>query len=280
MELLKKITHTTLILFIPLLFTTCGEESIEIVINIRVDTFISSASKSNNSELDYLTLSKSSSKEERILLKLPTSEEDFEEESLIEKCSKNAVCSVFFVFMPVLVTLLTQCTDAIMTPANLDWAELRLNTADGSSIAAGDITLNLLNKPWYHTANWNFAHPFSSKGKWDTPGGDIDSSTTFLTNCTTLDNSHSCAAGEIRFNVLDYFRSLITNEGSVEHFGLLLSSTNAILSSYNIHSSQKGSSLGPRIVASYSGSCTNGLPPKEKVKTFYLGSSINKNEAK
>lgn len=141
---------------------------------------------------------------------------------------------------------------------------LRLPTNDGNSVPTGALNLNLLDKPWWQTATWHRAHPFSSKGKWDDPGGDIDDSESFDTNCNNL-SSGSCAAGEIKFKMTDFFRSLLDKKS--KHYGMIISA-NTTIAQTTIYSVQADSSFSPRIVATYT--CNNSLYPETKV--FYFGS--------
>jgi len=259
----KKIVIIPIVLLIVI---ACGQDTITQIIKVRVDTFISSISNNNNSELSFLTLSKSATREERVILRLPTNNQD--DDDLFEDCFEHNLCTVFFMPLYVLSRILTSCPDTALNAANLISAILVLNTNDGSSIADGTLELSLLAKPWWHTVNWNRAHPFSSNGKWSTPGGDINSSTTFEPNCTNLSDG-SCAAGEVKFELTDYFKTLIQNPDST-HYGILIYS-NATLTSSKLYSAQANSEYSPRIVATYN---CNGFLPEQTV--FYLGTPIPK----
>ncbi len=265
MEILKKI----IFIFLNFtLITSCGNDSVTETIKVRSDTFISSSDQTNHSDLTYLNLSKSASQEERIILRLPTSEGD---DNQLEDCfTIGSTCSIFFMPAAILVTILTACNNIDLIPANLTSAILVLNTNDNSSIAPGSLSLNLLSKPWWQTTNWTKAHPFSDKGRWDSPGGDKDLSTTLDSNCTNL-SSGSCAATEVKFELTNYFRSLISNTNSI-HYGLIIT-PNTNLSATTLYSVQENSHLSPRLVATYTGSCKNLKTSKERV--FYLGSPIN-----
>src|SRR3989339_383196 len=266
MEILKKASKALFFALIPLLFTTCGEETIEVVIKIRVDTFISSDSTANHASLNYLSVDKTAEREDRIILKLPTTEEDFDEHSELDKCFEelndnplevtfSMFCAIYFMPLKVLTEVLTTCDSAILQPENLSSAILVLNTTDSSAVASGALSINLLSRPWFHTTNWTYAHPFSAKGRWTSAGGDIDTTITFENNCTGL-STGSCAAGEIKFEVTDYFKTLIQDDESL-HFGMLIKSTGD-QNLANIHSAQTSTELGPRIVAQYTGDCSDG----------------------
>lgn len=262
MEILKKFSF----IFLSLnLLISCGEETITQTIKVRTDSFISSADNSNHSDLNYLNISRSASLEERVLLKVPTTKDD--DDDVLDDCLDiEKTCGLFFMPISILVSILTTCSDAILQPANLTSAILVLNTNDGSSIGAGNLSMNLVAKPWWQTVNWLSAHPFSDKGLWNSPGGDLDTSVSFNTNCNGL-SSGSCAAGEVKFEMTNYFRTLISNENT-SHYGVVIyPSTNIARSS--LYSVQANDSLSPRIVATYTGSCKSGAFSTQK--TFYLG---------
>ena len=247
-----------------LILLSCGDDTVTQVIKVRTDTYISSIDQSNHSNLNFLNLSKTSAKEERIILKIPTTSSDDE----LDDCFDiTKPCGIFLMPVSILVRILTSCQEAVMVPANLTSAILVLNTNDGSSISAGTLDLNLLTKPWWQSANWFMAHPFSIEGKWLSPGGDKDTSAVFDTNCSSL-SSGSCAAGEVKFELTNFFRSLISNANS-KHYGILIS-PNTNISESSLYSVQANSAFSPRIVATYTGSCSSSKKSEER--TFYLGS--------
>jgi hypothetical protein len=258
MEVLK---FNFMIAFI-LLVTSCGEPtSTTQVIMLRSDTFISSNNSSNNTELPYLKLSKTSSSEDRILLRLPTNDHD---DDFFDGCFEGGgLCNIFFLPITIVTRILSNCDDSELEPDNLTSAVLMLDTNDSSSISAGSLNLNLLSKPWWHSANWTKAHPFSKKGKWSTPGGDMDMTISFDTNCNNLSDG-SCTAGEIKFELTSFFKTLLANKS--RHYGLIISA-NSPLTASQIYSVQAGSNLSPRIVATYT--CSSSFVPE--TKTFYFG---------
>ncbi|HAZ13823.1 MAG: hypothetical protein A2X86_14490 [Bdellovibrionales bacterium GWA2_49_15] len=264
MENLKILT-----IFLLVLICACGKEkTIKETIKLRTDTFISSISNSNNADLSYLSLANNATKEERIIVRLPTSNED--DKTLFNNCfDLDNVCSVFFMPVAILVNILTSCSNAILQPANLTSAILIFNTNDGSSVASGALNINLLTKPWFHSVTWSTAHPFSSKGKWVSQGGDFDTSTSFNANCVGL-SSGACAAGEIKFEMTDYFKALISAPNTI-HYGMGIRA-NTALNEVNIYSVQASSSLSPRIEASYTGSCSS-LEVSEK-HVYYLSENL------
>ena len=265
MELLKKI----FIFLSMFIFMSCGEDStVTQVIKVRTDSYISSSDLSDHSTLEYLKLSKSSSLEERIIFKLPTTNES--EDDLTDRCFDNfEACMIFYMPLAIISAIITTCTNEIVQPSNLTSAILVFNTNDGSSVASGTLNLNLLATPWWHTVNWNRAYPFSNEGKWSNAGGDIDSSFTFSNNCEGLSDG-SCDTSEIKFDVTDYFKELISNENSI-HYGMMISA-NSDLNSTRIYSVQANSTYSPRVVATYTGSCTS--MSAEMTKTYYLGHDL------
>ncbi len=267
MEFLKR----ALFSFALLLISSCGDESRTVTIKLRTDTFISSDSEVNNSDLDYLKISRTSGAEDRILIKLPgvdDSEDDF-----FENCWEDyAFCGVFLLPLSIVSQILTTCENNIIQASNLTSAVLVFNTSDGSSITAGDVGISLLAKPWWQSSTWNMAHPFSGEGQWLSPGGDLDNSVSFENNCTNL-SSGSCDSGEIKFEMTSYFQSLL-NQQNNQHYGMVIY-PNVDLAESKIYSVQANSTLSPRIVATYTGSCVSSVSPKyQETKTFYLGSEF------
>lgn len=265
MEFLK--FNLFIFLIIPFVVTSCGTQdgdTVTEVIKLRSDTYISSYSTKNHSEYNYLKLSNSSSKEDRILLRLPSNDND---EDFFDDCFDDEanLCNVFFIPIAIVVKLLTTDCDAL-DASNLTSAILALDTKDGTDITAGSLDLNLLKKPWWYITDWKRAHPFSKDGKWKTPGGDISTSRSFDTNCTNLSNG-SCAAGEVKFEMTDYFRYLLASKR--KHYGLMISS-NTDLSSTKLYSVQADSSKSPRIIAQYTCNTKGTL----QTKVFYLGSKL------
>lgn len=267
MEVLKRV----ILLLIMIHLIGCSDDgTFTQTIMLRTDTFISSASDDNNSELDHLKVSKSDSLEQRIIVKLPTTEED--EDTLFEDCfDATNLCGVFFLPLTILGQLLTDCSDVSLNSSNLTSAVLIFNTNDSSSIPAGSLNIELLSKPWWNTVTWNEAHPFSSEGVWDSPGGDVEADS-FESNCTNL-STGSCASDEIKFEMTDFFRGLISSPDQ-SHYGFVISASSDLAES-SIYSVQADSTLSPRIEATYTGSCSSGLSSRSSVtKTYYLGSPI------
>lgn len=256
---LKLIAVLSILVWIP----GCSETA-TIVVQIETDTYISSTDGSNHSEYTYLQVSQSSALEERAILKLPTGKSN--ESDHLTDCLNSELCSVFFMPLAILVKLLTSCSEAVLQPSNLTSAILQLDTVDGVSPASGTFQIQLLNKPWWHSVSWSKAHPFSSGGAWTTPGGDVDTMTTFNTSCNGL-SSGSCGAGEVKFEMTSYFQNLISNPNS-NHYGFLVSMTGPT-SATQLHSIQSANTaLRPRLVATYTGSCASSKPSQPK--TFYL----------
>ncbi len=251
------------------IFTSCSlvsdPESKTVTIKLKTDTYISKKSDSNHSESKSLLVSKSDNNEERILLRLPTNDDG---DNFFEDCfSSSSLCSIFFMPVSIVIQILTDDCEELSAD-NLTSAILILNTEDGSSIAAGDLKINLLKKPWWHTVSWNFAHPFSEDGKWKKSGGDIDNSVDFEDSCTSLSEG-TCAADEIKFEMTEYFRDLLNKENN-KHYGLIISPTTDLERS-SIYAVQAKSDKSPRVDATYTCDSDKG---SLKRKTFYLGSEI------
>ena len=268
MDILKLKRVLTLILLSLFAFILGCEGDFVQIIKLETDTFISSDDESTHAELNYTRVSKSATREDRIILKFPTGKG--KEDDHLNDCLKNPLCSAFYMYPIILVKLLTSCADAVMIPANLTKAILVLNTADGSNLPAGSVQPFLLSRPWWHTVSWQQAHPFSQNGKWTTAGGDEDNTLTFDSNCNNLSGGETCAAGEVKFEMTNYFKSLITNANSI-HYGFVIRAL-ANMSAADLLSVQVGETMSPRIVATYTGSCVSGASSQEKI--FYLGEDI------
>lgn len=266
MEVLRTLSHLSLTLF-ALAFALSGcdvSTTTTEVIQLETDTYVSTSSSDNHSELTYTQVSKSGANEDRILIKLPTGHNDKDDH--IEDCLNSTTCSAFFLPIAILVKLLTTCSSASLTADNLNSAILKMNTVDSSDVAAGSLEMILLAKGWWHTANWTQAHPFSSQGKWTTPGGDLDTSVTFATNCN---GGATCASGEVNFDMTDYFKSLIASPNTT-HYGLVIRALSD-LATTQIQSVQSSSLLTPRIVANFTTSpCLSGSSVSTK-RVYYLG---------
>lgn len=241
------------------------------VINLETDTFISNTDPSDHSEYHHVQVSLSGSDEERVILKLPTGEKDKDEN--LKKAFED-VLKVFILPLAVLIDLL-DCDTEILTAENLTSAKLvldiKLSQENGS--LSNKLELLLLNTPWWHTATWDQAHPFSSDGNWSTAGGDISPS--FGSILGTENN------GQIEFDITNYFQGLISNQESV-HYGFVIRSAASQLGRISFFSAQ--SILGdqrPRLVSTYTGTCNGtvsgvAVDPEMRQKgrvqtTRYLG---------
>lgn len=225
-----------------------SDGTVTIISPIEADTYISSVDPSDHSELDYLSLYRSGTVENRILLKLPTGESDSDDH--LDLCLGNPYCFVFFMPLFILKEIISpNCDDESFTAANLNWAYIELHTEDNSSPAAGSIQVNLLAQSWWHDVSWNRAHPFTKQGLWVTPGGTINNSVSFDPNCTNLQGGQSCGAGEVKFDMTDYLGTLLDNPNST-HFGLVLSFANDE-EELRFYSSQSSNLSRPELVANY-----------------------------
>ncbi|MCJ8276873.1 MAG: hypothetical protein MJK18_08530, partial [Bdellovibrionales bacterium] len=137
-----------------------SDGTITLISPVEADTFISSTDLSDHSNLEYLSLSRSGADENRVLVKLPTGNNDYN--SHLDGCLSNPFC--FFFFMPITIVaaiIAPNCDDSSFTAANLNWAYLEFTTEDNSSPAAGTIDIQLVGEPWWHTVSWPRTHPFS-----------------------------------------------------------------------------------------------------------------------
>lgn len=250
------------LLFFSLLLSGCGLTTITDIRILETDTYISSLDPIDHSSDKEILLYKDSTLEERIIVKIPTGEKE-DEEYLDDVLANplNFALFPFIIFASVLKDLF-DCQTNVLQPENLTDSRLVFNVVqDGEGSLGGKIGLNSLTKPWWHNANWTAAHFFSFRGLWDSPGGDIDS--TF----TELDSVVS--GSTIEFGITTYFKSLITS-GQEVHYGLVLKSKQATLGRVRLASTQHGTvSERPRVVSTYTGSCTN--TSRSKTNVYVLG---------
>ncbi|HCM38679.1 MAG: hypothetical protein A2070_13260 [Bdellovibrionales bacterium GWC1_52_8] len=240
---------------IIILFTTifalalsaCSKVTTTKTYPLETDTFISSGDSSNHATLAYLNISKSASLEERAVVRLPSKNEDLE--SALEESLAEDLIRFFFLPLEIIARILT-CNQDIVSAGNLQSAFLRFDVkenADGS--LSNKLELDLLAKPWWQTANWTEAHPFSAtQGIWNAPGGDTDPSFTPILN--------SVSGSVVSFDITTYFRNLMSSNGAIPHYGFLLKAVNATMNSVSLHSVQ-GAGTHPRVEATFSAACTN-----------------------
>lgn len=237
--------------------TACGEVSVTEVIPLETDTYISSADLANHADLPYLHISKSGSIEERVIAKLPS-----EKDRDINKVLEDIFEAWFYLPIEVLARIMG-CTTNVVSPNNLTSATVFFDIEANGEPMTGKLTLQLLGQPWWQSANWEKAHPFSTKkGIWKTPGGFVDSSYSFPAN--TLNGT------TIGFNITDYFKALMNSNGGMPHYGFLIQSLNASLAEASLYSTQSGSR--PRVEAVYTADC--GMQGTGVYRsTFELGST-------
>ncbi|MEK6704761.1 MAG: hypothetical protein AABZ06_03150 [Bdellovibrionota bacterium] len=241
----------------------CGG-SVTFIDYVETDTYISSADQSSHADDQILRISKSQSIEERAIVKLPTGKRD--RNSHIENLLSDPISSLLipFLIIPAILLDIFNCGDATLAPDNLTSAKLILSVVESSeSGLTGKVELLLLEKPWWHTANWDRAHYFSSKGKWSQSGGDFDPTFTALTS--------SEASGEMEFDITNYFKTLILQQETA-HFGFVLRSGASSLSPVSLASTQYSiSSKGPRLESTYA--CVSRTSSYVR-STYYLRSMV------
>lgn len=274
MVLLKKSPFTPLFLFLVFSlfsFVGCGD-TITRTDYLETDTYISSTDSSNHAQDLSLKLLKNESEEQRVIIKLPTGKRDSNEnlDAILQNPAALPLLP-FILFLEILESLLN-CRDTTLTPNQLLDAKLVFDIqSTGEASLTDKLNLNLLSKPWWQTANWERAHPFSSKGKWTTPGGDLDPSFTSV--------GSTQAGSTVTFDITPYFKALLSQYEPI-HFGLMIQASTASLARSELVSTQSSSSLSrPRLVSTYQ--CFNvnrfqalalfGLVPPPAPFTYYLG---------
>jgi hypothetical protein len=265
MEVLKR--HSWL--FLVLTLSGCGlVGSTTVVQPLDTDTYISSGDPSNHSELTYLRLSKSPALEERVIVKLPTGQDNVDQniQSALQNPADVLVLGPFIIFLAILQALLG-CGSPII-PQSLTQANLVFNVLQTQEASLnGQITLQLLAKPWWQTVNWAQAYPFTLSGMWAVPGGDVDPSFTPVVG--TLNGQ-----GELSFDITSYFSTMIEQQNTIVHYGMMLTATNSSLSQTDLVSTQGADvSTRPAVVSTYS--CLGGSAvPTQQI--FRLGTPISR----
>jgi hypothetical protein len=252
---MKNTKTISLFLLAILLVSGCGGQLTQ-TIPLETDTYISSNDDANHSELPYLMLSKNSSLEERVIARLPTTNKTADDMFTIYD-------ELYLMPIYILAAIIT-CGASTLNPSLLTSAQLAFDATSGTPLA-NQVNLAILAKPWYQTVTWTRAHPFSTAALWANPGGDIDSAYAEIPSTTS--------GSTIQFNVTDYFRALIQADGKMTHFGFMLRSAGATLSSAVLKSTQETMvSARPRVIATYTGNCTTlGINSGLYKRTYYLG---------
>ncbi|MBI3533922.1 MAG: DNRLRE domain-containing protein [Deltaproteobacteria bacterium] len=262
---IKTVLLSVMLMVMLMALSGCGGTVTQIDY-LETDTFISSTDLTNHAALNYLEISKSASGEERIIVKLPTGKRSLTE-NFDAVFSENPIAGIalmpFLILIDIIADLLS-CKDAALNSTSLTSAKLVFDISDNQEGSlTSKISMGLLSKPWWQSANWERAHHFSSKGRWVTQGGDLDSSFAVITG--------SVNGSTLEFDVTSYFKTLISNKETT-HYGLLIKSETPALASVRFDSTQTSTSTKrPRLVSTYQ--ClqpkTNIQAGKESV--YYLG---------
>ena len=229
-------------LFLAAALVGCGATATRIDY-LETDTFISSADPSEHATYPYLKVGKAMTGEERSIVKLPTGKRNAD--THLEEALRDPSLVLFFPFF-VLVDVMADlfsCQGKTLAPTLLTSAKLVFDvTGNSEGTLGGKMSLHLLSKPWWQTANWSRAHVFSSTGAWAQPGGDMEAS--------ALAASTQSTATTIEFDVTTYFKGLLATESV--HYGLLLKSSASSMGAVTLASTQATSSLSrPRVVSVY-----------------------------
>ena len=257
--MVKRLTWLVLVAFAS---AACGPVSVTKTVYLETDTYISSADPENHAEQAYLKLSKSATVEERTIVKLPTRENDADSKDLANQILKDTFVALFLLPEAILAALLS-CSADLFQPANLSSAYLDLDLqTDTEGSLAGKVELALLAKPWFQSTSWYTAYPFSRRGAWSLPGGDVDPG--FTPVASTL-NSNT-----LRFDITAYVKALGLASGQATHYGFLLRSKNPTLNSVSLYSVQSSQGGGrPRLVSTYTGTCVQSHSGWSRRTTYF-----------
>ncbi|OFZ82948.1 MAG: hypothetical protein A2603_11010 [Bdellovibrionales bacterium RIFOXYD1_FULL_55_31] len=228
-----------------LLLISCSNATVVETYPLETDTFISSSDSSNHATLEYLRISKNAAAEDRALVRLPSKNNDLDK--ALDEALAEELIHFFFLPLEIIARILT-CTQDIVTPENLQTAFLKFDvSADDEGSLANKVQLNLLAKPWWQSASWSTAHPFSAtRGAWGTPGGDIDPAFTPILSAVS--------GSVVSFDITTYFKNLMRSNGSVPHYGFLMKAVNGTMNNVKLHSVQ-GYGVRPRVEATFTATC-------------------------
>ena len=228
-----------------------GEVTVTQIDYLETDTHINSIDLSNHSQATELALKKDNFDESRALIKLPTQEE----KEVLDDILKSPGAFFFFPWVITLAVLqaILDCRNSVITASNLTSATLVFDIVSSDEAdLTNKVALNLVSKPWWQTASWKAAHPFSKEGKWTDEGGDTDPD---LATILSTQNGET-----LEFLMTDYFRTLISN-GSTRHYGMILSASGDSLGTTKLKSAQNATR--PRVVSVYTGSCGSSAVQSE-----------------
>lgn len=269
MEFLR---NSLVLLSITVLGMGCGN-TVTRTDYIETDTYISSTDSINHSEEEVLKVSKNAQREDRIIIKLPTGKRD-SDKNLKETLDSPAAIPLvpFIVFAEILQELLN-CKSSQLLAEHLVNAQLIFDIQETEEAQlAQRLTLNLLEKPSWQSVTWQKAHPFSSQGRWNSPGGDVNP------DFTSVASAH--VQNTLVFDITAYFRELLSRPESV-HYGMLIQSSAPELTPVRLVSTQSRSSstMRPRVQSTYRCNRNYSLMPdamesvffRQNPHTFYLG---------
>jgi hypothetical protein len=244
---------------LALVLTACmeGQPAVDII-PVETDTWISTESTEDHATDGSLYVSLEGDREERALLKIPTGKQSLEDEDRINEVLTTPLVGIlllpitmFYVIHEIFESLF-DCDTSAFDADDLTTATLSLGIADdGGQALGGLIQLEILSAPWWQGATWSRAHPFSSRGRWEEAGGDIDDEVAAIP--ATVND------GLLEFDVTEYFRELIDADKPI-HFGAVLRASGASLERVELASVQHDDFEvdNPTLTANYAGSCGSG----------------------
>lgn len=223
-----------------------GDTVTEVVsVPIKSDTYVVSGSEKARGGEQTLVVSDASQKS-NALIPLPSSDGEVSEDSFIQAVVDAIFEGIFGdgcdrsqILKPQYLTAVT----LVLTPTESAMASL-----------AAQVSVRPLARGWWQGATWTRAHPFTSEGRWQTPGGDVLGSVAAIAG--TAQSSGSLPT--IEFDV----KSLVTESASVFEWGqitalngLRVEASGGAELSFHSAQSDWGEGYRPHLDFTYTGPC-------------------------
>jgi hypothetical protein len=223
-----------------------GDTVTEVVsVPIKSDTYVVSGSEKARGGEKVLVVSDAAQKS-NALVPLPSSDGEVSEDSFVQAVVDAIFEGIFG----------DGCDRSqILKPQFLTSVSLVLTPTDSAMTSlAAQVSVRPLARGWWQGATWTRAHPFTSEGRWATPGGDVLGSI----SATSGTAGTSGAVPTIEFDV----KSLVSESTSVFEWGqitalngLLVQASGGAELSFHSAQSDWGESYRPHLDFTYTGPC-------------------------
>jgi len=168
MEVLKKSLSSCVVIAGLVALSACGiSDTVTEVVSVPInsDTYIVEGSDKTHGGEEVIEVSTSASEQFYGLIPLPSSDGSKTAESFTSSIVESIFEGIFG----------DGCDRSkVLKPEYLTSVKLVLTPIDDTASAqAAQISIRPLDRDWWQGATWTRAHPFTSAGRWDTPGGDV-----------------------------------------------------------------------------------------------------------